>query len=58
LLFGIGLHLQAVAARTDSEVSSELQVSIEDLDRAISELRRYVFGLTPSPEPLEPEDEE
>ena len=58
LLFGIGLHLQAVAARTDSEVSSELQGSIEDLDRAISELRRYVFGLTPSPEPLEPEDEE
>ena len=57
LLFGIGLHLQAVAARTDCGVSSELRGCIDDLDRAISELRRYVFGLAPSPEPLEPEDE-
>ena len=58
LLFGIGLHLQAVAARTDSGVAAELRDCVDDLDRAISELRRYVFGLTPSPEPLEPEDEE
>ena len=58
LLFGIGLHLQAVAGRTDSGVAAELRDCVDDLDRAISELRRYVFGLTPSPEPLEPEDEE
>lgn len=58
LLYGIGLHLQALAGRADTGISSELQGSITDLDRAISELRCYIFGLTPGPEPLEPANEE
>jgi PAS domain S-box-containing protein len=49
LLYGIGLHLQAIAGRsTDPEISAELQSCIKDQDRAISELRRYVFGLDPA----------
>jgi PAS domain S-box-containing protein len=48
LLYGIGLHLQAVAGRTDSGgVSAELQTCIGDLDRAISDLRRS----RPAPSP-------
>lgn len=46
LLYGIGLHLQAIAAwSSEPEISAELQRCIDDQDRAISELRRYVFGL-------------
>jgi PAS domain S-box-containing protein len=48
VLYTIGLHLQAIAARTETGVSSELQSCINDLDGAISELRRYVFGLDPA----------
>jgi signal transduction histidine kinase len=50
LLYGIGLHLQAIAARSsDPQIAAELQSCIDDQDRAISELRRYVFGLDPGP---------
>ena len=45
-LFDIGLRLQAIASTsTEGEVVHELERCIEDLDEAITELRRYVFGL-------------
>jgi PAS domain S-box-containing protein len=46
MLFDIGLRLQAIASTsTEGEVVRELESRIEDLDRTITELRRYVFGL-------------
>jgi signal transduction histidine kinase len=48
MLFSIGMHLQSIASRNpDSEVVAELQGCIDDLDRAIAELRSYVFDLFP-----------
>ncbi|MBO0706256.1 MAG: PAS domain S-box protein [Candidatus Dormibacteraeota bacterium] len=46
MLFDIGLRLQAIASTsTEGEVVRELENCIEELDRAITALRRYVFGL-------------
>ena len=46
MLFDIGLRLQAIASTsTEGEVVRELESCVEDLDRTITALRRYVFGL-------------
>jgi signal transduction histidine kinase len=50
-LYSIGLRLQAIENRSrETEISAELQSCVDDLDRATSELRRFVFGLGASRE--------
>jgi PAS domain S-box-containing protein len=45
-LFGVALRLQGTATRSaDAELRSQLEAGIADIDRAIAELRAYVFGL-------------
>jgi PAS domain S-box-containing protein len=46
LLFEVGLQLQAAMGfSSDSALRNRLQGSVDALDEAISNLRRYVFGL-------------
>ena len=47
-LFAVGLGLQATALRaTDAEVGSRIEEAVGELDRAIRDLRNYIFGLRP-----------
>jgi two-component system, NarL family, sensor histidine kinase DevS len=47
-LFAVGMGLQATAARTgEPEVSGRLHAAVGELDRVISDLRSYIFGLRP-----------
>ncbi len=47
-LFSVGMGLQATAARSgDPEVESRLESAIAEIDRAIRDLRNYIFGLRP-----------
>ena len=47
-LFAVGMGLQGTAAATDdSEVSRRLENAVEEIDRAIRDLRNYIFGLRP-----------
>jgi signal transduction histidine kinase len=47
-LFGVGISLQAVAALVSEPVmSARLEAAVEDIDRAIRDLRNYIFGLRP-----------
>ena len=50
LLFGVALALQALEATVrDSSIRASLQAAVEGLDRAMRDLRRFVFGLGPGP---------
>ncbi len=44
-LFAEGLHLQAVAARSDPDISKRLQSTIDGLDETIRQLRSSIFTL-------------
>jgi signal transduction histidine kinase len=47
-LFAVGMGLQATAARTgEPEVTRRLHSAVGELDRVISDLRSYIFGLRP-----------
>jgi signal transduction histidine kinase len=47
-LFAVGMGLQATAARTvEPEVTGRLHAAVGELDRVISDLRSYIFGLRP-----------
>jgi two-component system, NarL family, sensor histidine kinase DevS len=47
-LYAVGMGLQATVARTaEPEVASRLQDAVGELDRVISDLRSYIFGLRP-----------
>jgi signal transduction histidine kinase len=47
-LFAVGMGLQATAARTgEAEVADRLHGAVGELDRVISDLRSYIFGLRP-----------
>ncbi len=47
-LFAVGLSLQGMSLRVeDLELRTMLTESVERLDNAISELRRFIFGLRP-----------
>ncbi len=47
-LFAVGMGLQATAAATQDEaVSHRLEGAVEEVDRAIRDLRNYIFGLRP-----------
>ena len=47
-LFAVGLSLQGMSLRVeDTELRTMLTESVERLDNAISELRRFIFGLRP-----------
>ena len=47
-LFAVGMGLQATAARAgEQEVSRRLHGAVGELDRVISDLRSYIFGLRP-----------
>jgi signal transduction histidine kinase len=47
-LFAVGMGLQATAARTgEPEVAHRLNGAVGELDRVISDLRSYIFGLRP-----------
>jgi signal transduction histidine kinase len=49
LLFGVGLALQGLeSAARDASARAGLRSSVDGLDRAIRDLRRYVFDLGPS----------
>jgi signal transduction histidine kinase len=49
LLFGVGLALQGLeSAAQDASARASLRSSVDGLDRAIRDLRRYVFDLGPS----------
>ena len=49
LLFGVGLTLQGLESTArDASARAGLRSSVEGLDRAIRDLRRYVFDLGPS----------
>jgi signal transduction histidine kinase len=49
LLFGVGLSLQGLeASARDPSARASLRATVDVLDRAIRDLRRYVFGLGPS----------
>ncbi|HEX5824152.1 MAG TPA: histidine kinase, partial [Candidatus Limnocylindrales bacterium] len=50
LLFGVSFALQALESTVqDSSVQASLQAAVDGLDRAIRDLRRFVFGLEPGP---------
>jgi signal transduction histidine kinase len=52
LLFGVAFALQALESTVRNEaVRVRLQAIVEALDRAIRDLRRFVFGLGPGPGP-------
>jgi signal transduction histidine kinase len=47
-LFAVGLGLQATAMRaTDPEVGTRIEEAVGEIDRAIRDLRNYIFGLRP-----------
>ena len=47
-LFSVGMTLQATAARSgDPEVESRVESAVAEIDRAIRDLRNYIFGLRP-----------
>jgi signal transduction histidine kinase len=49
LLFGVGLVLQGLeSGAQDASTRADLRSSVDGLDRAIRDLRRYVFDLGPS----------
>lgn len=47
-LFAVGMGLQATAALSGApEVERRIESAVEELDRAIRDLRNYIFGLRP-----------
>ena len=47
-LFAVGMNLQAMAAAAeDEEGTRRLETAVDDVDRAIRDLRNYIFGLRP-----------
>jgi signal transduction histidine kinase len=47
-LFAVGMNLQAVATMSgDPETARRLEAAVDDVDRAIRDLRNYIFGLRP-----------
>lgn len=47
-LFSVGMGLQATATRSgDPEVESRIEGAVAEIDRAIRDLRNYIFGLRP-----------
>ena len=47
-LFAVGMSLQGLATMaTDEESTGRLEAAVEDVDRAIRDLRNYIFGLRP-----------
>lgn len=47
-LFAVGMSLQGTAAMApDPETSRRLEGAVEEIDRAIRDLRNYIFGLRP-----------
>ncbi|HYM51710.1 MAG TPA: GAF domain-containing sensor histidine kinase [Candidatus Limnocylindrales bacterium] len=47
-LFAVGMGLQAAALRAgDHEVEARLESAVAEIDRAIRDLRNYIFGLRP-----------
>jgi len=47
-LFAVGMSLQGLATMSgDEETTRRLEASVEDVDRAIRDLRNYIFGLRP-----------
>ena len=47
-LFAVGMSLQGAAGMVrDSEIARRIEGSVEDIDRAIRDLRNYIFGLRP-----------
>ena len=47
-LFAVGMSLQGAAGMVrDAEVARRIEGSVEDIDRAIRDLRNYIFGLRP-----------
>lgn len=47
-LFAVGMGLQGAAAMAhDPEIAGRLEYAVEDIDRAIRDLRNYIFGLRP-----------
>ncbi len=47
-LFAVGMSLQGASAMSqDPEVETRLQNAVDDIDRAIRDLRNYIFGLRP-----------
>jgi len=47
-LFSVGMGLQAAAVRSrDPEVEARLEAAVSEIDRAIRDLRNYIFGLRP-----------
>jgi signal transduction histidine kinase len=47
-LFAVGMSLQGLATMAaDDETRERLESAVEDVDRAIRDLRNYIFGLRP-----------
>ena len=46
-LFAVGMGLQGTAAMTPDRRSPRLEEAVEEIDRAIRDLRNYIFGLRP-----------
>ena len=47
-LFAVGLGLQATALRAeDPEIGGRIEEAVAEIDRAIRDLRNYIFGLRP-----------
>jgi signal transduction histidine kinase len=47
-LFAVGMGLQGTAAMSgDPELSRRIEYAVEEVDRAIRDLRNYIFGLRP-----------
>ena len=47
-LFAVGMGLQGAAAMAgDEEMARRIENSVEEIDRAIRDLRNYIFGLRP-----------
>ncbi|MDH4111352.1 MAG: GAF domain-containing sensor histidine kinase [Actinomycetota bacterium] len=47
-LFAVGMGLQGTAAMTsDAEIARRIENATEEVDRAIRDLRNYIFGLRP-----------
>jgi two-component system, NarL family, sensor histidine kinase DevS len=47
-LFAVGMSLQGLATMApDDESTRRLEAAVEDVDRAIRDLRNYIFGLRP-----------
>jgi signal transduction histidine kinase len=47
-LFAVGMSLQGAAAlANDPGISTRIEGAVEDIDRAIRDLRNYIFGLRP-----------